>query len=180
MILEINAFANPYPDEAKEIETYIAECLKKENPEIIKEYELESFEVKVLNFKRTFVEKILSLGRLSLNDDDEYSELKEKVRHFYDVYKLLSTDEIKTFIDSSDFKEMIEQALQDDFSNPEFKDSWVDGDLREIRLFKEHESIFNKITPTYNDSFKSLLYDRNETSIEEVKDTFEFLSLIHI
>jgi hypothetical protein len=76
LILEVNAFANPCPDEVKSIESYIAKHLKGVDEALISEYELESFEIKVLGLKRTFVEKILSLLRLSIGDNDSFDELK--------------------------------------------------------------------------------------------------------
>ena len=65
---------------------------------VISGYELESFEVEVLDIKRTFVEKILSLIRIGISDDSNFTGLRNKIRHFYDIAKLYSTGEIKEFV----------------------------------------------------------------------------------
>jgi len=175
LILEINAFANPYPDELKEIESYIAKFFKQTNKSYIAEYELESFEVKVLGIKRTLVEKILSLSRLSISDNKNYDELKGKVRHFYDIHKLMLEDTISDFIETKDFEETINKALEDDLSNPEFKDSWENTKLKDVRLFSEIDDVFKNIADIYKNDFSSLLYDGEGVELSDIRKSFDKL-----
>lgn len=172
LILELNAFANPSPVVKRPIETYIAKFLRLINEPLVSQYELESFEVSVLNINRTFVEKVLSLSRISIGDDESYNSLKKKVRHFYDVHKLLEHQDIQKFIEDSEFEKMLNMALEDDLSNPEFKDSWVGCSLNEVRLFSDMEKVFSNIESTFEGDFKSLLYGDEEISISEVKNSF--------
>lgn len=172
LILELNAFANPTPVIKRPIQTCIAQFLRETNESLISQYELESFEVSVLNINRTFVEKILSLSRISIEDDETYNSLKKKVRHFYDVHKLIQHEEIQKFIEDSEFEKMLNMALEDDLSNPEFKDSWVGCSLNEVRLFSDMERVFSNIKSTFEGDFKSLLYGDEEISISEVKNSF--------
>lgn len=173
LILEVNAFANPYPDVMKSIESYIAKHLKTVNEELITEYELESFEVRVLGLQRTFVEKILSLARLSICDTGKYEELNSKVRHFYDVFKLYQEKEISDFVKSSKFKDVLESAVEDDLSNPDFKKSWINCNLNEVKLFKEMNTVFNSIEDIYNSQFKSLLYFDEDVKLDDIKESFK-------
>ncbi len=175
LILEINAFANPYPDELREIESYIAKFFRGTNESYITEYELESFEVKVLGIKRTFVEKVLSLARLSISDNETYDELKGKVRHFYDIHKLMLEREISNFIITEEFEETINKAIEDDLSNPEFKDSWKNSKLKNVRLFSDVDNVFKSITDIYKNDFSSLLYDGEGVDLNDVRKSFDKL-----
>jgi hypothetical protein len=66
LILEINSFAQPHPNQLMEIEPYITTFLKSVGQdEFIKKYELEPFEIRVLGLERTLGEKILALIRAS-------------------------------------------------------------------------------------------------------------------
>ncbi len=70
LLLEINSFANPYPYQVCPITSMITEFLHKQGQEqLIEQYDMQSFEVKVLDKKRTLTEKLVSLVRCSLADD---------------------------------------------------------------------------------------------------------------
>lgn len=173
LILEVNAFANPYPDVPKSIESYIAKHLRIVDEALIAEYELESFEIKVLGLERTFVEKVLSLARLSIGDSNTYEELNSKVRHFYDVFKLYQVKEILDFVKSIKFKEVLESAIDDDLANPEFKKSWVNCNLKEVKLFEDMSNVFKGINDTYNNQFKSLLYFDEDVNLDDIEKCFK-------
>lgn len=173
LILELNAFANPYPDVLRTIESYIAKHLKTIDESLITEYELESFEIKVLGLQRTFVEKVLSLARLSINDDSSYEELNSKIRHFYDVFKLYQVKDISDFVNSKKFKDVLESAIKDDLSNPEFKKSWINCKLREVKLFKKMNNVFRAIENTYNNQFKNLLYFDEDVKLDNIEECFK-------
>lgn len=90
----------PEPWEAKEIETDIAKYLSlKGLYNEIKEFELETFSVNVLNKERTFVEKIFAVLDYSF-EDDYRTELEKKIRHIYDIHKLYRNEEVKEFFKS--------------------------------------------------------------------------------
>ena len=59
---------------------------------------MEPFEINVLDYKRTLCEKISAVARASFEGDEVYSQLKEKIRHLYDIYHLMQEDEIKAFL----------------------------------------------------------------------------------
>ncbi len=75
---------------------------------------MEPFEINVLDYKRTFCEKISAVARASFEGDEVYSQLKEKIRHLYDIYHLMQEDEIKVFLNSDDMDIMIENVREDD------------------------------------------------------------------
>ena len=62
MIVEINSFANPYPNVKQEITSFIAEYLKTSNQTAaMEEYGLQTFSLNVLDKRRTMIEKLVCL-----------------------------------------------------------------------------------------------------------------------
>ncbi len=105
LILELNSFAQPEPYVTKKINTYIYDFLNNQNKEareLIQKYHLEPFDINILDYKRTFCEKISAIARASHDDhnDSNYTNTKSKIRHFYDLFFLMQQDDIQLFIDS--------------------------------------------------------------------------------
>ena len=172
LILELNTFSTSEPIINKKIETYVSQFLSKNNFELIKEYELESFDLRVLGITRTFVEKLLSILRIALADDSEFNQLKAKIRHFYDIHKLYETDEIKRFCNSEEFPSMIEQVLNDDLQNPEYNKTWENKNINDSPLLNETLNIFKKLTAAYNNEFRTLLFNNDNTQFKSVEESF--------
>ena len=173
LIVELNAFANPSPIVKLPIETYIATALKKQKrPELIAEYELGSFELNILNVTRTFTEKVLSLARISISDDGTFTNLQQKIRHFYDIHQILASGVISSFLSSNEFKTTIDLVIKDDLANPEFKEDWQGGKLRDVRLFKETDKIFENISAIFHGPFGDMLYNDAETKLADIRKSF--------
>lgn len=103
IIVEISAFANPFPYEKRGMEPLVATFLKETNlPEYIERYELGAFSLNVLSLRQTLCEKIVSLIRFSLGENN-VKQLSEKVRHFYDINALLQIEDIRLYMESEDF-----------------------------------------------------------------------------
>ncbi len=58
-------------------------------------------------------QKISAVARASFESDEVYSQLKEKIRHLYDIYHLIREDEIKAFLNSDDMNSMIQSVRED-------------------------------------------------------------------
>jgi predicted nucleotidyltransferase component of viral defense system len=176
LILELNAFANPYPVKKMQIQSYIADFLNKNNDkESVHAYELEPFSVYVLDVSRTFAEKVLSLARVSDIDDEKLSETKAKIRHFYDIHKIMESGVLKDFLTGEEFTKTLKLVLKDDLSNPEFKDDWKDGALKDVKLFKNMGEILTQLESTFNQDFKTLLYRPEEEKFDAIKKSFSRL-----
>lgn len=171
LILELNAFANPHPVKKMEIQSYIADVLMNKH-EVIKKFELEPFSVFVLDASRTFTEKVLSLARISNIDDEKSSDLKGKIRHFYDIHKIIESKIIQDFLTNGEFKKTLELVLVDDFSNPEFRDDWTEGKLLDVKLFKNIEEVLGQMELTFNQEFKSILYKPEKEKFKDVINSF--------
>ena len=179
LVLELNAFSSSTQTVKKEIESYIAQYLKIFDESMISRYGLDPFEVNVVKLERTFVEKILCLARVSIDESGFRDDLEKKVRHFYDIHKLLETPGIRKFIGSKAFEDMAREVFEADFSNPAFRKSWVGrslSPLKEVPLFGNLDDIFSHLEDDFENNFKNLLYDDEDVSWEGIKASFRFLS----
>lgn len=158
LILELNSFAQPYPFVSKTIACYIYDFLitsTDEAKQLIIEYNLQAFEINVLDYKRTFCEKISAIARASFQNDTENTQLKEKIRHFYDIYYLMQEDDIKEFIKSEDICKMILNVRNDDKN--QFTSDWADEKLHSSKIFSQIDTL-DELNTYYSSTFKTLVY----------------------
>ena len=178
LILELNSFAKPNPYISKTISSYIFDFLSTQSDEakkLIGDFQLEPFEINVLDYKRTLCEKISAVARASFEGDEVYSQLKEKIRHLYDIYHLMQEDEIKVFLNSDDMDIMIENVREDD--QRQFNSNWANVKLHSTKIF-ENINILDELDSYYNSNFKTLVYSETLPNIEDIKIKFEELSKI--
>jgi len=177
IILELNSFAHPHPFELKEISTYIFDFLSSVAPSMIEQYSLEPFNVNVLNYKRTFCEKISAIARASHESDDEQTQLKEKIRHFYDIYFLMKEPEIEQFLNSSDFVDMMQKVRIDD-QNQFNQNNWANISLYTTKIFTDTSTVLDQLNHFYTNDFKDLVYSQTLPQMNDIKTEIEALSLI--
>lgn len=129
----------------------------------------------MLDYKRTFCEKISTVARASFESDEVYSQLKEKIRHFYDIYHLIREDEIKAFLNSDDMNSMIQNVREDD--QKQFSSDWANVKLHSTKIF-ENINILDELDSYYNSNFKTLVYSENLPNMQDIKAKFEELAKI--
>ena len=128
-----------------------------------------------MDYKRTFCEKISAVARASFESDEVYSQLKEKIRHFYDIYHLIREDEIKAFLNSDDMNSMIQNVKEDD--QKQFSSDWANVKLHSTKIF-ENINILDELDSYYNSNFKTLVYSENLPNMQDIKAKFEELAKI--
>ncbi len=176
LILELSAFTNPHPVKKMAIQSYVADFLnQKGDKKNVQKYDLGPFSIFVLDVSRTFTEKVLSLARISDIDNEKLSQTKSKIRHFYDIHKIMESNILDDFLKGEEFSKTLELVLADDFSNSEFKNDWNDGKLKDVKLFKNLEEILRQLDSTFNQEFKTLLYKPETEKFENVKKSFRIL-----
>ena len=176
LILELNSFAKPHPYITKTISSYIFDFLNTQSEEakkLITDFELEPFDINVLDYKRTFCEKISAIARASFESDEVYSQLKEKIRHFYDIYHLMQEEEIRAFLNSDDMDKMIQNVREDD--QKQFSSDWANIKLHSTKIF-ENVDILDELNSYYNSNFKTLVYSDKLPKVEDIKAIFKMLS----
>lgn len=177
IILEINSFAKPHPYNLMEISSYVGEFLTQKAPSMVVEFELEPFHIYVLDFRRTLCEKLSAIARASYESDTEYSQLKEKIRHLYDIHFLLRQQEIQDFIESETFPQMIARVREDD--QRQFDTSmWTQIKLSETQIFQNTTMILEKLSHHYATQFKDLVYTEVLPSIKNIEVDIQKIAFI--
>ena len=184
LVLEINSFTSPTPYQEMPITSYIADFLEGSGQnEAIKEYELEAFNVNVLDKSRTLAEKLCGLAKFTNKEDEEdFSFFKSKIRHLYDVSKLLDDEELKEFIEKDEFIELVKTVKQEDIEN--FGNApWTKKKFSEAKIYSDTDMVLEKVKSHFNTEFASLLYSSEklpeiEYIGEQVKAVYEQLKKV--
>jgi len=158
ILVEINSFASPNPHQPMPIKTYISQFMAQRGLlDLIRQYELEPFEVNVVSLERTFTEKVLALVRAS-HAENPVDELGSKIRHVYDLHAMLKAPAVIAFLHSENFFEMIQAVQADDARNSEFQGNWAMQPLDACLLFADVGGAWNSLETAYQQEFRSLVY----------------------
>ena len=158
ILVEINSFASPNPHQLMPIKTYISQFMAQRGLlDMIRQYELEPFEVNVVSLERTFTEKVLALVRASYAENP-VDELSSKIRHVYDLHAMLKAPAVTSFLHSEDFFQMIKAVQADDARNSEFQGHWAAQPLDACLLFADVRGAWNSLETAYQQEFRSLVY----------------------
>jgi hypothetical protein len=158
LLLEINSFANPIPFAKHTVSNFIREyLLKSEHPDIIQEFDLDSFEINVLDKRTTLTEKLVSIIRFSLSDNAK-TDLAAKIRHFYDLHYLCQDDECVAFIESESFMNTFNQLLEHDRKLFEHPSGWQNKQLKESTLINDLPDMWSSLQSKYLQELPSLAY----------------------
>lgn len=146
------------PNEKRSIRTFISEMMEQNyQQEMIETFGLEPFEVSVLNPKRTFCEKIMSLVRFSYTENP-IQDLRNKIRHIYDLHKLLINNKINLFFESEEFPQMLEKVRQDDVLGYKNNNDWLSQPIKNALIFRDLESVWKDLSNVYHTDFRPLVY----------------------
>ena len=158
LIIEINAFANPYSYQKCDINSFIGLFLTMNNqPGLIRKYGLQPFSINVLDKGQTMVEKLVSLIRFSFGNNPVVN-ISEKIRHFYDLYFLYNDADCAAFLDSNLFVKTFHDVWchdQNIFIEPE---CWKDRNPADSLLVTNFRSLWDKLKTTYSKELSSLAY----------------------
>lgn len=158
LLVEVNSFANPYPYEAKTITSFIEVFLNKTgNHDLITEHNLQSFEVNVLDKRRTMIEKLVSLIRFSFFENPVVA-IASKIRHFYDLYFLANNPDCAQYLSSPDFKKDFNELYvhdQEMFAEPT---NWVGKTIDQSPLMSDFPVLWAKLKDTYNTELSQLAF----------------------
>lgn len=158
IILEASWLGSFEPYSTKQIATYIYDMMLTNNQqEIADQYNMNPFNVLVLDVRRTLCEKIMSLVRFS-HTKTPIVDLNKKVRHIYDIHQLLQIDEIKVFMTSETFEDMLLNVANDDKLSFKKENEWLEIHPKEAIIFKNPEAIWKQLADVYQNDFRKLVY----------------------
>lgn len=159
ILLEINSFANPYPWGMRRISSFITDFLERQGrQDFIAEYEMQPFELAVLDKRRTLVEKLVSLVRCSLGDK-YLLDLSAHIRHFYDLYYLSLDEDCNEYILSSTFLNDFAELLYHDRKTFQKPDGWQNRNLKESLLINDFHNLWKQLEATYIRELPELSYN---------------------
>ena len=156
-----------YPNEEMEAASLIYEYMIAEGlDDMVKEYGLDPFVLKVQSAERTFIDKIFALADYYMS-----SRITEHSRHIYDIYKLMDKVEL-----NQEFKDLFERVRLERQPHQLIclsaqEDVDIVNVLNEIIENDAYKSDYNEITALL--IFEKLEYEEAITALKKVK---EFLS----
>ncbi len=158
IVLEATWLGNSEPYEDKELISMVGQMMMDTGQEqIAKDNGLEAFKVRVMIPKRTICEKIMSLVRFSYGDNP-IKDLKNKIRHTYDLHQLLQQDEYSQFLDSPEFDEMLLKVANDDVASFKNNNIWLTNHPKDALMFDKLDETWEELKTAYNGDFKKLVY----------------------
>lgn len=146
------------PHKRKSICSFIGEMMMNNGQsKMAKEHDLLPFNVVVLEPSRTICEKIMSLVRFSYSENP-VTDLKNKIRHVYDLNQLLSEKDLLTFFKSKEFDSMLLKVAQDDVVSFKNNNKWLKNHPVHSMIFENPEKIWSDLKIVYEYDFKNLVY----------------------
>jgi hypothetical protein len=85
-------------------------------------------------------------------------DLRNKIRHFYDIHKLLILDDVSQFFESEDFEKMLLSVAEDDVLSFKNENEWLEKHPMNAIIFKASEEVWGKLSTTYTNDFRNLVY----------------------
>lgn len=175
LIIEATWLGSFEPFNKGKVSSLIYEMSEEKNQlEIADKYGLNPFEVNVLSPKRTFCEKIMSLVRFSYTSEP-IEDLGNKIRHIYDLNRLLKNEEIQKFFNSKDFEELLIRIANDDMLSFKSANEWLQYHPIEAIIFKNSENVWKKLKSTYSSTFNKLVYGELPSNLE-ILETLKVLT----
>ena len=169
IIIESTWLGHFEPYTTTQVSSFIYEMmLQNKQQALIDEYEMNPFEVLVLNPKRTLCEKIMSLVHFS-QTQDPINNLKNKIRHTYDIHLMLKDKNIYSFFQSKKFDAMFLRVANDDIASFKNNNEWLVNHPATAIIFSETADTWNKIKNVYTDSFKELVFGELPDETELLK-----------
>ena len=170
--LEIGAVVRPAPYEMKPLKTYIQEFLESQQLDsVLKEYDLVEFSINVLDIRRTFIDKLLAVKRHTI-----CGTINKKVRHIYDVKRLLERQDVQMFLEDLDeLKRIIRLTKETDIEYLKKRTLTADYDPLGEFDFNSWKKAFSdsEIKARYESLQDDLLYTNEKQDFSEAIVAFE-------
>jgi hypothetical protein len=167
IILESTWLGHFEPYTTAQVSSFVYEMMLQNNQQtLIDEYGMNPFEVLALNPKRTLCEKIMSLIRFS-QTKDPITDLRNKIRHTYDIHLMLKDDRHNAFFQSAEFEIMLLRVANDDIASFKNNNEWLANHPSKTLIFSDTASTWHKIKSIYTGSFSELVFGKlpDETEI---------------
>jgi predicted nucleotidyltransferase component of viral defense system len=157
IVVEATYLGHFEPFSEMQVNAYIYEMMKfKGQDELIEQYNMAPFTVQVLSKLRTFCEKIMSLVRFS-KTEEPIVDLRNKIRHIYDMHLMLKDREIQQFLESTEFDDMLIKVGKDDMIGYKNNNDWISEHPSTAILFDNPQETWKQLSSAYKGNFKDLV-----------------------
>lgn len=174
LLIEVNCFTNPEPFTAIDIQTLIADTLKRRgNADLVEKYALEGFPVNVLAIERTLVEKLLGVIKYSYKADP-VATLIEKIRHLYDICLILKQDRYRAFVQGDAFTAMCGTCIADEKAGFFAYDACLEIPFTEAPIFARFGEWRGALEGAYSGSFATMVYGELP-AMDDIEETIGFI-----
>ncbi len=158
IILESSWLGTSEPVISGKVSSYIYEMmLDRGQVDMANEYQLEPFLVPLLAPERTLCEKVMSLVRFS-HTENPVMDLRNKIRHVYDLHQMLQQEDLSIFFDSSGFDVMLHKVAHDDEDSFRNNKDWLYIHPSEALVFSDLEKVWPELSDVYSNSFRRLVF----------------------
>jgi predicted nucleotidyltransferase component of viral defense system len=173
IVLEATWLGNFEPFSEMQVNSYLHEMMEQKGQhELIEQYNMAPFTIQVLSKERTFCEKIMSLVRFS-RTEEPIADLRNKIRHVYDINQMLVDEEVQEFFRSTHFDEMLMKVGNDDMIGYKNNNEWIPEHPSTALIFDKPNETWVQLSPEYNTNFKDLVTGElpsDGTLIETLKE----------
>jgi len=157
VVVEATWLGNFEPFSDMQVSSYIYEMMKsKGQDELIEQYNMAPFTLQVLSKLRTSCEKIMSLVRFS-RTEEPIDDLRNKIRHVYDIHQMLKDEEIQQFFESSGFDDMLIKVGNDDMIGYKNNNDWIPEHPSTAIIFDKPQETWKQLSTAYISNFKDLV-----------------------
>lgn len=167
IVLETTWLGHPEPFITQKAASFVGQMLLRNGQsDYVKVYDLDPFELKVLDPRRTICEKIMSLVRFSYSQYP-LEDLKKKIRHTYDLHQLLGQVAYVDFLQTPAFEQMLLKVAYDDMLSFKNNNRWLIYHPKEAFFFKSLETIWPELKTVYINEFQFMVFGLlpNESSV---------------
>ncbi len=159
LIIEVNAFANPFPFKQMELSSLVFSFLTfSKNLDYVRLYNLHPFKLNVLSLDQTLIEKMVSLIRFSF-DKNPVESLSKKIRHFYDIYFLCSHMDCIKLFESNTIKIRFNKLWEHDLALFDEPDGWKEKLVIDSPLLTDFDGVWNQLKSRYKLELTALAYN---------------------
>jgi hypothetical protein len=170
IILESSWLGSSEPVTTGQVSSFIYQMMQaRGQDELATQYDMFPFEVRLLAPTRTLCEKIMSLVRFSYTEKP-LVDLRNKIRHVYDLHQLLQQEDISAFLDADEFAGMLHKVGRDDEVSFRNNKEWLYRHPADALLFSDLDRVWPQLRSTYYGSFKNLVFGELPTD-EQVFQT---------
>jgi len=181
IIIEVNSFGVPKPHEMSEIYCYIGQFCRQNDESLVTKYNLEPFNLHVISQERAFLDKIIAIQKAyfkynrSINNEKDKQEKKNyerqwfvsKMRHLYDLSKLIQVDSVKTIL--PDLLDKLGAVIKSDIGKCSI------SEINESDLFNIPDQALSTFSTDWN-RLEPMLYKKE--TLPTIEEIVSLLSLI--